>query len=164
MNKDRTMNTSAKESPWPVILTFAMIAALIFFFSQWGKKEEAYSVHLTHLTMTTQGCAYLKQQTGIEGHIENNGLCAADVHYIQNKLSLGGKVIFGDKDSQKLKISAAQIVGAYQMQETEKPPTAEQKSALIWMYGSIGLLALISLGFLFENRMSDKQKLNSNNH
>jgi len=160
MNKDRTMNTSAKESPWPVILTFAMIAALIFFFSQWGKKEEAYSAHLTHLTMTIQGCAYLKQQTGIDGHVGNDGLCEVDVHYIQNKLSMGGKISYGDNDSQKLEISAAQIVGAYQIPEAEKQPTDEQKSASFWMYGSLGLLALISFLFMFENRLDDKRKLN----
>lgn len=163
MKKNVTMSASEKESPWPVILGIAMLVSVIFFFSQWGKREEAYAVHLTHLTLTIPGCAYLKQQAGIEGHIGNDGLCEVDVNYIQNKLSLGGKVIFGDKDSQKLEISAAQIVGAYQIAEAEKPPTDEQKSASIWMYSSIGLLALISLGFLAENRMRDKRKLNGNN-
>lgn len=163
MNKDGAMNKSEKESVWPVLLGFAMIAALIFFGRQWGQKEAAYAAHLTHLTMTVPGCAYLKQHAGIEGHIGSDGLCEVDVHYIQNKLSMGGSVVYGDKDSQKLEISATQIVGAYPLPEAEKPPTNEQRSASLWMYGSLGLLVLILFGIMFENRWDDKRKLNSNN-
>lgn len=109
--------------------------------------------------MTVQGCSYLKQQTGIEGHVGNDGLCELDVQYVQNKLSLGGSVAYGDKDSQKLEISATQVVGAYQLPEPEKPPTDEQKSASIWMYSSLGLFALIAFGMIIENRLDDRRRL-----